>query len=101
VGGAVVLLAGAGAALLVRDSNAATYNNDGLCLYGALTRDQRCGSYRNAASTAQTLAIVEVGLAAAAAGVAVFLFTLPLKQAAHRVAVHCALGKGIECGASF
>jgi hypothetical protein len=102
LGGGVLLLAGAGAALLVRNSYISTYDDDSLCFHDGLTRDQRCGSYRDTASTVQTLAIVAVSTAAAALGLSFVLFALaPKHQTARMAAVRCSLALRIECGASF
>jgi hypothetical protein len=102
LGGAVALLAGAGAAVLVRNTNAAAYNDDSHCFHGGLTRDQRCGGYRDAASTAQTMAVIEFEAAAATVGVAVVLFSLAPRRPAPRVgAIECSVGMGVACGGSF
>ncbi|MGH7268949.1 MAG: hypothetical protein ACREJ3_00845, partial [Polyangiaceae bacterium] len=85
------LAAGAGAALIVRDSNIAAYNDDGRCFFGGLTRDQRCGGYRNAAGTGQVVAFAATGAVAIAAGVSVLLFVLssPTRTQSSRTAFDC------------
>jgi PEGA domain len=99
---AVVLLAGSGVALLVRNTEAAAYNDDQRCFYGRLTRDQRCGSYRNAGSVAQTIAVIDFEAAVAAGALSVVLFTLAPKVHPLQVAaIRCQLGLGIACGTSF
>jgi PEGA domain-containing protein len=102
LGGAVAFMAGASAALLVRNTNAATYNDDTRCFYGGQTRDARCGSYRDSASIAQTLAIVQVQIAAAAAGLSIVLFTkAPRNRGLRASAVRCTIGVSFSCGGSF
>ena len=102
LGGAGVLLAGAGAALLVRNAYASTYNDDALCYYGGPTRDQRCGSYRDAASTAQTLGIVGLGAAVAAAGASILLFELaPKGHRGQAGGVVCSIGMEAACVGAF
>jgi hypothetical protein len=96
---AVAFGTGAGAAIGLRESNAATYNDDRHCFYGALTRDQRCGSYRNAASTAEVLATVGLSVAAASAVTSALFFVLssPARAEPARAAVRCTLNTGVEC----
>jgi hypothetical protein len=102
LGSAVVLLAGAGVGLLVHNTNAAIYNDDRRCFYGGPTRDQRCGSYRDTASTAQTLAVLGFEAAAAAVGLSVVLFTLAPRARDQRVGeVECSVGMGVACGGLF
>jgi hypothetical protein len=96
---AAAFSAGAGTAMVLRESNAATYNDDRRCFYGALTRDQRCGSYRNAASTAEVLATVGLSVAAASAMTSALFFILSSRARAEptRAAVRCTLNTGVEC----
>jgi hypothetical protein len=99
--GGLVLIAGGSVALAIRNSNAAIYNDDARCFYGGLTRDERCGSYRTAASTAGDLAIAQFGVAAAALATSGVLFGLAKKT---RVAVGnatCSVGMGFACIARF
>jgi len=56
LGAAGAFLGGAIAAQVIREDNAARYNDDGRCLYGNLSRDERCGVYRGQAESAQGLA---------------------------------------------
>ena len=58
-------LGGAIAAQIVREGSAARYNDDSRCLYGNLSRDERCGVYRGHAESAQGLA--NIGYVAAGA----------------------------------
>jgi hypothetical protein len=69
LGGAGAFLGGALAAQIIREENAAHYNDDSRCLYGDLSRDQRCGVYRGQAESAQALANIGY-VAAGALGVA-------------------------------
>jgi hypothetical protein len=69
LGAAGAFLGGAIAAQIVREGNAARYNDDGRCLYGNLSRDERCGVYRGHAESAQGLANIGY-VAAGAFGVA-------------------------------
>jgi hypothetical protein len=100
-GSAAALGIGGTAALLVRDRNATIYNDDGRCFYGDLTRDQRCGSYRDAVTFAQALAIAQF----AAAGVGIAAGTLLLsgepKDLHPRAASACVLGVGVTCKFTF
>jgi hypothetical protein len=92
----------AGAALYVRNSNAATYDDDSLCYQGGLTRDQRCGSYRNIATAAEVTSIAALGAAAAAFTVAAVVFArAPSGKANPPVAVGCTLGSFVACSATF
>jgi hypothetical protein len=62
---------------VMRESFANDYNDDERCLYGNLSREQRCGEVLGKAKTAQTLAVagyIGAGLAFGTAGV---LFALP------------------------
>jgi hypothetical protein len=100
--GGLALIAGGSVALAVRDSNAAVYNDDGRCFYGGLTRDQRCGGYRAAASTAGDLAIVQVGVAAAALVASGIFVGLAAKTQEPVVGeAKCWVGMGISCAAPF
>jgi hypothetical protein len=69
------------AAQVVGLEKASKYNDDSRCLYGELSRDERCGVYRGQAESAQTLANVSY-IAAGALGItSVALFLLrPAKQ---------------------
>jgi tetratricopeptide (TPR) repeat protein len=62
---APLLIAGA-TAHLIREQKAAAYNDNTRCYFGDRTRSQRCGSERDAAQVAQTVAIVGYSLAGAA-----------------------------------
>jgi hypothetical protein len=77
LGAAGAFLGGAIAAQIVSETNAARYNDDSECLYGDLTRVQRCGVYRGQAESAQTLATfgyVATGVFGVASAVLFFAF---------------------------
>jgi hypothetical protein len=101
LGGSMALLAGASVALLISDSNAALYNDPTRCFFGTLTRDQRCGSYRQAGDTARTLAIIGFGAAGLATGASIILFVSGHPQEQKKMGIRCNVGLGIACGASF
>ncbi len=69
LGAAGAFLGGAIAAQVMREQNASRYNDDSRCLFGALSRDERCGAYRGQAESAQDLANIGY-VAAGALGVA-------------------------------
>jgi hypothetical protein len=58
------------------------YNDDGLCFYGSLSRDQRCGTYRSQAEAAQLLANVGYigGLSFGVAATVLFVTAPPAKK---------------------
>ena len=77
LGAAGAFLGGAIAAQVVSESKTADYNDDSQCLYGELTRDQRCGVYRGQAESAQSLATfgyVASGVFGVASAVLFFAF---------------------------
>jgi hypothetical protein len=77
LGAAGAFLGGAIAAQIVSEAKTADYNDDGQCLYGDLTRDQRCGVYRGQAESAQSLATfgyVASGVFGVASAVLFFAF---------------------------
>jgi hypothetical protein len=74
VGGGTVFVAEGIAAQLLAYQRASVYNDNSRCLYGNLTRGQRCGAYRDDATLAQGLAIG--GFAIGGALVAVGAYSL-------------------------
>jgi hypothetical protein len=58
LGTAGAFLAEAVAAQVITEINTARYNDNARCLWGTLSRDERCGVYRGQAETAQKLAFV-------------------------------------------
>jgi hypothetical protein len=79
LGGAVVLLIGAGAAELEAHKNASHYTDDTICGPTITqSREGRCGSYRGQAETAQTFANLGfIGAGALGAASAILFFTAP------------------------
>jgi hypothetical protein len=65
LGAAGAFLGGAIVAQIMREQNASRYNDDSRCLFGNLSRDERCGVYRGQADSAQGLA--NIGFVAAGA----------------------------------
>jgi hypothetical protein len=101
-GTAGALLAGGVVAHALRETNAASYNDDSQCLYGNLTRYQRCGHYLDTSQTAQTVAIVGYSGAAVAAIASVVLFLLPPERPTSTARiVGCQLGAGFTCTGAF
>jgi hypothetical protein len=77
LGAAGAFLGGAIAAQILSETKTADYNDDSQCLYGDLTRDQRCGVYRGGAESAQRLATfgyVASGVFGVASAVLFFAF---------------------------
>lgn len=77
LGAAGASLGGALIAQFVRARHVARYNDDARCLYGELSRDERCGGDRGAAETAQTYANIGYVGAVAFGAAAVLLLALP------------------------
>jgi hypothetical protein len=101
-GTAGVLLTGGVVANVVRETNAAAYNDDSQCLFGVLSRYERCGHYRDTSSMAQTLAIVGYSGAAVAAVASALLFLLPpARPRSSAGMVGCRLGAGFVCAGEF
>ena len=73
------------ASQIAADVNAAAYNDDGRCLFGTLTRDQRCGDSRDRAESAQALAVAGYALGAVA-GLASIVLLVTAHPGEHRVA---------------
>jgi hypothetical protein len=68
-------VAGGVVAHVVREQNAAAYNDDSKCLApGGLSRDQVCGSYRSTVDTTGVLAIVGYAAGGAALATSAYLF---------------------------
>jgi hypothetical protein len=75
--GVLLLIEGA-AAHYVREQRAAAYNDDQRCFFGTLSRDERCGSYRQDAEIAQWAAIIGYGAGSLAVGTGIFLLQAPV-----------------------
>jgi len=80
LGSAGALVLGSATANVVGSANASVYNDDARCLYGDLSRDQRCGSYRDRAEAASALAVVGYALGAAAGIASGMIFVLASKR---------------------
>ncbi|HEY2511374.1 MAG TPA: hypothetical protein VGI39_10985, partial [Polyangiaceae bacterium] len=76
LGAAATFLVGGVVAEVAAVSNASVYNDDARCLYGTLTRDQRCGAYRDRADAAGALAVAGFSVAAIAGVSAGILFVV-------------------------
>jgi hypothetical protein len=86
-----VLAAGGATAHALAASNASIYNDDGRCLTGALSRDERCGSYKATAQTLFGVAVVSYGLAAASGATGLVMLLTSGRSKAGR-------GSGTACG---
>jgi hypothetical protein len=96
------LVGGGGLAIWIGESSARHYNDDSQCLYGSLTRDERCGDYRQIASGASVWAttfLIGGGLAIGTAGVLFVLASHHRETSTN--AVSCSLGRGVVCALSF
>jgi|SRR5579859_2915204 len=98
--GAGALALGAGAtATVVQYREAGIYDDDSRCLVGVLTRDQQCGGHRDAAKTAQAVAIVGYSVSGVAAISGTILL---LTSRAKPEQVGCSFGlSAITCGSTF
>jgi hypothetical protein len=95
-------VAGATAAWVVRNANASVYDDDARCLYGPLTRDQRCGEYRDRATSAGALAIAGYALGATAGILSAVAFVTPRSRARDATFFACGpAGMGVACGGRF
>lgn len=82
--GSGALLAAGTVAEIVREHNASTYNDDSQCFFGDVTRRARCGSYLEAARTAQVLSIAGLTMGGVAAVTGVTLLFVSGKGASQR-----------------
>jgi tetratricopeptide (TPR) repeat protein len=73
----IVFLGEAVVAHVLRERFANEYNDDGECLHGDLSREERCGEVLGKAQTARTLAIAGYVGAGVAFGTAGILFAVP------------------------
>jgi hypothetical protein len=102
LGAAGALVAGGVTANVVGNANAAVYDDDARCLYGDLTRDQRCGSYRDRAEAASALAIAGYALGAATGVASGVVFLLASRHRAKAALLGCSfVGTAMDCGARF
>ena len=80
LGAAGAFLGGAVIAQIINENRTSKYNDDAQCLYGQLSRDERCGVYRGQAETAQTLATVGyVAAGTLGVGAAILFLVNPAK----------------------
>jgi hypothetical protein len=99
--GGATLLGSAVVAHLIRESNAAEYNDDGKCLRPGTTRDENCGHFRDAVTLTETLAVVGYVAGGAALAVGAVLLTVSPSQPAARStgSIDCRLGlMNVTCG---
>jgi hypothetical protein len=107
LGAGAALVAGGVVAHVVRQQDAAIYNDDSRCLAPGLTRDQVCGSYRSTVDTTTALAILGYSLGGAALAVSGYLFwrasaSAPGPGAHVASAPRCALAAwGVACSVGF
>jgi hypothetical protein len=102
LGGAVALLGAGAVALVVRGWDVAAYNDDSRCYFSGLTRDQRCGGYRDAANAAEITAIVGFAAAGLGMGVSAVLFaTAPREKPRQALGLKCTFGVGARCTGTF
>lgn len=73
-GGAVAALGTGVAFLLIRNDNIDAYNDDAQCVFGNLSRQERCGDKLNAADDAEVIAIIGFAGAGVLAATAVTFF---------------------------
>jgi hypothetical protein len=98
-----VLIATGTAALIVREINVAHYNDASQCVVGDLSREERCGSYRDAANTAEYVAIgAFAGATLAGIGAGIFFANDVMKSRRETAALRCGpLGWGVVCAGVF
>jgi hypothetical protein len=107
LGAGAALVAGGVVAHVVREQDAAIYNDDSRCLAPGLTRDQVCGSYRSTVDVTTVLAILGYSLGGAALAASGYLFWRASARAsapgAHVAsAPSCALAPwGVACSVGF
>ncbi len=107
--GAYVALGSAGAltiggvvAWTIRQSAAATWNDDAQCLKPGETRVQQCGTYLDTANGASALEIIAFSAAAVSAGIGVWLLLHPAPASASAADAWCSPGPlGVTCAGAF
>ena len=85
--GAVGFLASGIVAHVERERLASKYNDSALCSFGGLTREERCGAYRQDANLFQTLAVIGYATAGALTATSVVLFVTEPRSSAPRARV--------------
>jgi hypothetical protein len=102
LGTSAAFLAGGVVATFVAGNNASVYNDDGRCLYGDLTRSQRCGAYRDRAEAASALAIAGYALAAGTGVASTIVFLTHRSQNPPTAPLTCSLlAMSVGCRAAF
>jgi hypothetical protein len=98
-----VLVATGAVSLIVREINVAKYNDASQCVAGNLSREERCGAYRDAANTAEYVAIgAFAGATLAGIGAGIFFANDVMKSRRDTATVRCGpLGWGVVCGGAF
>jgi hypothetical protein len=96
------LIATGATALVVREVNVAKYN-DPSCVSGSLSREERCGSYRDTANTAAYVAIgAFAGATLAGIGAGIFFANDVMKSRRDSASLRCGpLGWGVVCAGAF
>ena len=91
------------AALIVREINVSKYNDASECVVGTLSREERCGSYRDAANTAEYVAIgAFAGATLAGIGAGILFANDVMKSRRETASLRCGpLGWGVVCAGAF
>ena len=101
LGGGLAVVAAGAALQVAAATNASTYDDDKRCLFGDLSRDERCGAFRDRAEVDHALAVTGISLGAASflASVIVFATTSRHSRTAN---VRCKGFAGIaSCSVTF
>ncbi len=85
VGGTALVIEGV-IAQVVAQERASVYNDDERCLWGNLSRYERCGAYRKDAQLARTVAIISYGLGGAAVAGGIYFTFAQSKGSGHPAA---------------
>lgn len=85
VGGTVLAIEGV-IAQVVAQQRAAVYNDDSRCVWGNLSRNERCGAYRKDAQLARAVAIISYGLGGAALAGGIYFTLAQSKGSGHPAA---------------
>ena len=98
-----LLLATGATALIIREINVAKYNDASLCVVGALSREERCGSYRDAANAFGYVAIgAFAGATVVGIGAGILLASDVMRKPNETVSLQCGLlGWGAICSGGF
>jgi hypothetical protein len=95
LGAAAVLVGGGIAAHVVREENAAKYDNHSCVMVSGQTRDQVCGGYGATSRTATVLAVIGYSAGGAAGILSAYLFVSgsgPRRSTTTGVAARCGIG---------